>query len=182
MGTWAHRHMEPGPEGPEQRGHDDGKERQEEGELGREDKEDTSQGKEEKKRPKERINADGDSNVNARSATRTRKRRQEKAGGQARRAYTRTSEDGGGGYEACEEHTASKRTGEQEPGGPGRRTYNTAHNACTPVNRSQGAQDNVHATPHTERAHRRPRTPPRRSRAGITGKTHTQGGNSRTEP
>ena len=68
MGTWAHGHMEPGPEGPERRGHDGGKERQEQGEVGREDKQDTSQGKEEKERPKERTNKDRDSNANARGA------------------------------------------------------------------------------------------------------------------
>ena len=97
MGTWAHGHMEPGPEGPERRGHYGGKGRQEQGEVGREDKEDTSQGKEEKGRPKERTNTDGDSNANARGTTRTRRRRQEKAGGQSRRACTRTSEDEEGG-------------------------------------------------------------------------------------
>ena len=97
MGTWAHGHMEPGPERPERRGNDGGKERQEQGEVGREDKEDTSQGKEENERPKERTNTDGDSNANARGATRTRRRRQEKAGGQSRRACIRTGEDEGGG-------------------------------------------------------------------------------------
>ena len=51
-------------------------------------------------------------------------------------------------------HTQSVHTGEQEPGGPGHRTRNTTHRACAPVNRSQEAQDAVHATPHTERAHR----------------------------
>ena len=61
-------------------------------------------------------------------------------------------------------HTQGVQRGEQEPGGPGHRTRNTTHRACTPVNRSQEAQDAVHATPHTERAHRgtgarRPRTP-----------------------
>ena len=35
---------------------------------------------------------------------------------------------------------------------PGRRTRNTTHRACTPVNRSREAQDAVHATPHAERA------------------------------
>ena len=45
-------------------------------------------------------------------------------------------------------------TGEQEPGGPGRGTRDTTRRACTPVNRSRGAQDTVHTTPHTERAHR----------------------------
>ena len=89
--------MEPGPEGPERRGHNAGKGRQEQGEPGRVDKEDTSQGKEEKGRPKEQTNTDGDSNANARGTTRTRRRRQEKAGGQSRRACTRTGEDEGGG-------------------------------------------------------------------------------------
>ena len=155
MGTWN-----PDRNGPEQRGHDGGKERQEQGEVGRKDKEDKSQGKEEKERPKEQTNTDGDTNANARGATSTRRRRQEKAGGQSRKACTRTSEDERGGKEACEEHTASTRTGEQEPGGPGRRTYNTAHNACTPVNRSQGAQDTVHMTRRTEAG-----TPANRSQA-----------------
>ena len=45
-------------------------------------------------------------------------------------------------------NTPSKHTGEQEPIGPGHRT---AHRASTPVNKSQGAQDTVHATQHTER-------------------------------
>ena len=44
----------------------------------------------------------------------------------------------------------STRTGEQVSGGPGRRTYDTAHEACTPVNRSHRAQDTVHATQHTK--------------------------------
>ena len=91
MGTWS-----PDRNGPERRGHDGGKERQEQGEVGREDKEDKSQGKEEKERPKERTNTDGDSSATARGATRTSRRRQEKAGGQSRRACTRTSEDEGG--------------------------------------------------------------------------------------
>ena len=73
-------------------------------------------------------------------------------------------------------NTTSTRTTEQEPRGRGHRTQNTAQKACTPVNRSQGAQDAVrttqhtgadtqvnrsqaaqdtaHTTPHTERAHR----------------------------
>ena len=50
--------------------------------------------------------------------------------------------------------TQSEHAGEQEPGGPGNRARNTTHRACTAVNRSQEAQDAVHATPHTERAHR----------------------------
>ena len=79
-----------------QRGPDGGKERQEQGDVGRHDKEDKSQGKEQKERPKERTNTDGDSNANAKGATRTRRRRQEKAGGQSRRACTRTSKDEGG--------------------------------------------------------------------------------------
>ena len=51
-------------------------------------------------------------------------------------------------------NTPSGHTGEQEPGGPGRRTRNTTHRAGTPVNRSREAQDAAHATQHTERAHR----------------------------
>ena len=56
--------MEPGPEGREREGHYGGKERQDQGEVGREDKEDMSQGKEEKERPKERTDTDGDTNAN----------------------------------------------------------------------------------------------------------------------
>ena len=56
-------------------------------------------------------------------------------------------------------HTRSEHTGEQEPGGPGHRTRNTTHGACTPA-----AQNKA-----------------RRSRAGTTRKTHTKGGKSRTE-
>ena len=44
-----------------------------------------------------------------------------------------------------------RHTGEQEPSGPGHRTRNTTHRACTPESRSQEA---VHATPHTGRARR----------------------------
>ena len=119
-----------------------------------------ARGKEVKERPKERTNTDRDSNANAKGATRTRRRRQEKAGGQSRRACTRTSKDEGGGDYACEEHTTSTRTAEQEPGGLGCRTYSTAHKACTPVNRSQGAQDTVHRTQHTKAG-----TPVNRSQA-----------------
>ena len=45
-------------------------------------------------------------------------------------------------------------TSEQEPSGPGHRTRNTTHQAGTPVNRSQGAQDTAHTTQHTDQAHR----------------------------
>ena len=45
-------------------------------------------------------------------------------------------------------NTPSEHTGEQEPSGPGRRTPNAAHQASTPVNRSQGAQDTVRTTQH----------------------------------
>ena len=47
--------------------------------------------------------------------------------------------------------TQSVHAGEQEPGSLAR---NTANRACTAVNKSQKAQDAVHTTPHTERAHR----------------------------
>ena len=53
----------------------------------------------------------------------------------------------------AEQHT-EWHTGEQEPGGPGRRTCRTTHRAGTPVNGSQEAQDTANATQHTERAHR----------------------------
>ena len=52
-----------------------------------------------------------------------------------------------------QQNTPSGHIGEQEPGGPGHRTRKTTHRAGTPVNRSQVAQDTVHATQHTERAH-----------------------------
>ena len=132
MGTWAHGHMEPGPERPERRGHDGGKGRQEQGEVGREDKEDTSHGKEEKGRPKERTNTDGDSNVNARGTTRTRRRRQKKAGGSH-------------GEHAQEQ--ARMREGD-------RKHARSTQRARAPVDRSQEAQDAAHTTPHTTRAHR----------------------------
>ena len=47
----------------------------------------------------------------------------------------------------------SGHTGEQEPSGPGHRTSKTTHQAGTPVNRSQVAQDTAHATQHAEPAH-----------------------------
>ena len=43
------------------------------------------------------------------------------------------------------QETTARHTGEQEPNGPGHRTYKAAHQADTPVNRSQVAQD----TPYT---------------------------------
>ena len=43
-------------------------------------------------------------------------------------------------------HTQGVHSGEQEPGGPGRRKRNTTHGASTPVSRSQGPQDTEHAT------------------------------------
>ena len=46
-------------------------------------------------------------------------------------------------------------TGEQAPSGQGHRTRNTTHQACTPVNRSQVAQDVEYTTKNTERADRR---------------------------
>ena len=55
---------------------------------------------------------------------------------------------------AQQHNTPSGHTGEEEPGGPGHRTRKTTHQAGTPVNRSQVAQDTAHATQHTERAHR----------------------------
>ena len=36
-------------------------------------------------------------------------------------------------------HARGVHAGEHEPGGPGRRTHNTTHRACTPVNGSRGA-------------------------------------------
>ena len=52
-------------------------------------------------------------------------------------------------------NTASVHSGEQEPSGPEQRTHNTMHQAGTPVNRSQVAQDTAHAAQITEGAHRR---------------------------
>ena len=51
-------------------------------------------------------------------------------------------------------NTTSGHAGEQEQSGPGHQTRNTKHPAGTPVNRSQGAQNAVHATQNTEQAHR----------------------------
>ena len=72
-------------------------------------------------------------------------------------------------------NTPSRHPGEQEPSGPGHRTRKATHRACTPVNRSQVAQDTAdtdnthagtpvnrskvaqdteHARQSTERAHR----------------------------
>ena len=50
--------------------------------------------------------------------------------------------------------TPSVHTGEQEQRGPEHRAHHTTHHTITPVNRSQGALDTKHKTPHTERAHR----------------------------
>ena len=52
-----------------------------------------------------------------------------------------------------QQHTQRKHTGEQKPSGAGHRTRNTTHQASTPVNRRQVAQDTAHATKHSERAH-----------------------------
>ena len=46
----------------------------------------------------------------------------------------------------------SGHTGEQEPSGPGHRTSKTTHQAGTPVNRSQVAQDIAQAKQGTKRA------------------------------
>ena len=54
----------------------------------------------------------------------------------------------------AQHNTQSGHTGEQEPSGPGQRTRNTTHQAGTPVNRSQVAQDIAQAKQRTERAHR----------------------------
>ena len=78
------------------RGHDGSKERQEQGDVGR-TRWTRARGKEEKERPKEWTNTGGDLNANTKGATRTRRRRQEEAGGQSRRACTRTSKYEGGG-------------------------------------------------------------------------------------
>ena len=43
---------------------------------------------------------------------------------------------------------------EQEPSGPGHRTRNTTHQASTPANRSQVAQDTAQATQRTQQADR----------------------------
>ena len=53
-------------------------------------------------------------------------------------------------HNAAEEHTD-----EQELDCPGHRTRNATHRAGTAVNKSEVAQDTAHATPRTERAHRR---------------------------
>ena len=55
-------------------------------------------------------------------------------------------------------------TGEQEPGGPGRRTRNTTLRWGIPMNRSQVVKETTHAAQRTKRAHRQtrakwPRTP-----------------------
>ena len=47
-----------------------------------------------------------------------------------------------------------RRTGEQEPSGPGHRRHNTTNHAGTPVNTSEVAQDTAQAKQRTERAHR----------------------------
>ena len=132
MGAWARGHMEPGPEGPERRGHDGGKGRQEQGEVGREDKEDPSQGKEEKGRPKERTNTDGDSDAKPGAA-----RGQEDGG--------RKKEEGSQG-EHAQEHAMMR--------GGDRKHARSTQRARAPVNRSQEAQDAAHTPPLTTRAHR----------------------------
>ena len=61
-------------------------------------------------------------------------------------------------------NTRSGHTSEQEPSGPGQRPHSTTCQTCTPVNRSQVAQDTTHTAQHTGWAHRGtrakwPRTP-----------------------
>ena len=51
-------------------------------------------------------------------------------------------------------NTPSGHTGELEPSGPGHCTSKTTHQAGTPVNRSQVAQDIAQAKERTKRAHR----------------------------
>ena len=51
-------------------------------------------------------------------------------------------------------NTPSRRTGEQEPSGPGHRTSKATHRAGTPVNRSQVPQDAAQAKQRTKQAHR----------------------------
>ena len=48
----------------------------------------------------------------------------------------------------------SGHTGEQEPNGPGQRTSKTSHQAGTPVNWSQVAQDTAQAKQRSKQAHR----------------------------
>ena len=68
--------------------------------------------------------------------------------------HTGAQEPSSPGRTRTQHRTQSVHAGEQEPSGPRHRIHNTTHRACTPVNRSQEAQDTVHATTHTERAHR----------------------------
>ena len=51
-------------------------------------------------------------------------------------------------------NTPRGHTGEQEPSCPGHRTRNTTHQAGTPVNRRQVAQDTAQATPQTKQVNR----------------------------
>ena len=51
-------------------------------------------------------------------------------------------------------NTPSVHTCEQKPSGPGHCTHSTKHGACTPVNRSQVAQETAHASQEAERTHR----------------------------
>ena len=51
-------------------------------------------------------------------------------------------------------NTPSEHIGEQEQSGQGHPTPNTTHQAGTPMNRSQVAQDTAHTKQHTEPTHR----------------------------
>ena len=51
-------------------------------------------------------------------------------------------------------NTQSRHNAERGRRGPGQRTRNTTHRACTPMNASHVAQDTTHATQHPERAQR----------------------------
>ena len=69
-------------------------------------------------------------------------------------------------------NTSSGHTGEQEPSGPGHRTSKATHQAGTPVNRSQVAQDAAHTcTRRAAEGEKRTNTP-WVGRTGATQPTH----------
>ena len=84
-------------------------------------------------------------------------------------------------------NTPGGHTSEQEASSRGHRTRNTTHQAGTPVNRSQVAQNTAQAKQHTERGHQRTgakwfRTPHKQNNApsAHTGEQEPSGPGHRT--
>ena len=79
----------------------------------------------------------------------------------------------GPGHRSHSTTRQSMHTSEQEPSCPGHPTRNTTHQRCTPVNRSQEAQDAVHPAGCTKRSKHSATHPPRQTQPTLSRRKET---------